>query len=94
MSKIIDITGIDKAVVLAALYNAAISPGHAALDRRAEDMTVEKANELLATGETYFDYVGGRLLKVDLSTNSLDPWLYDRDNGAGAAETAIIAAML
>ena len=93
MSKAIDISGIDKAVVLAALYNAASSPGMAIRDRQPEDMTVEKAREILATGETYFDYLGGRLLKIDLRTNLLDPYLYDRDHGVGAAETAIINAM-
>jgi hypothetical protein len=37
----------------------------------------------------YFDYVGGRVLKVDLSGDELDPVLYDRDNGEGAADEAV-----
>ena len=37
----------------------------------------------------YFDYLYGRVMKVDLSKDTFDPFLYDRDNGQGAAERAI-----
>jgi hypothetical protein len=33
-----------------------------------------------------FDYYFGRPLKVDLSGDEFDPWLYDRDAGTGAAK--------
>ena len=53
-------------------------------------MTEAEAQELLDSGQTYFDYLKGRVMKIDLSGDSeLDPRLYDRDNGAGAAERAI-----
>jgi hypothetical protein len=39
--------------------------------------------------QVYFDYLRGRVMKVDLSKDAFDPWLYDRDNGAGAAERAV-----
>ena len=89
MSKI-DIRGIDKAQVLQALYNAARSVGRGILQYDPTPMTLEEARALLQRG-TYFDYVHGRAMKVNLSGDELDPWLYDRDNGTGAAERAIAA---
>ena len=53
-----------------------------------EDMTKEQGEELLKT-QTYFDYLQGRVMKTDLSKNEFDPFLYDRDNGEGAAQAAI-----
>ena len=37
----------------------------------------------------YFDYLFGRVIKVDLSGNWFDERLYDRDNGIGAAQAAV-----
>jgi len=51
-------------------------------------MTTEEAASLLES-HTYFDYLKGRVMKVDLSGDELDPWLYDRDNGHGAAKRVI-----
>lgn len=53
------------------------------------DMTIGEAKEILDSGITYFDYLKGRVMKVDLCGNEFDPWLYDRDNGRGAAARAI-----
>jgi hypothetical protein len=47
-----------------------------------------RAEEELKHGAN-FDYLHGRVMKVDLSGDSFDPWLYDRDNGEGAASRAI-----
>lgn len=56
-------------------------------------MTREEAAEWLAkatreypNGRTsiYFDYLKGRVMKVELAGDDVDPWLYDRDNGQGA----------
>ena len=38
---------------------------------------------------TRFDYLAGRVMKVELGGDTLDPWLYDRDNGRGAALEAL-----
>ena len=52
-------------------------------------MTIEQAEELLQT-TTYFDYLYGRVLKVNLSNEEgFEEWLYDRDNGIGAAQRAL-----
>ena len=88
-----NISGYDKAVVLAALYNAARPQGLGFLHYTPEDMTVAQARRILDSGETYFDYYKGRVMKVDLSTGNLDTRLYNRDNGSGAAEFAILAAI-
>ena len=85
-----DISNLDKATVLAALYNHARHQGMGLLHFDPEPMTVEQAREILAAGQTYFDYVKGRVMKVDLSKDFLDTRLYDRDNGLGAAENAIL----
>ena len=52
-------------------------------------MTIAEARELISRGDLYFDYLYGRVMKIDLAGDELDPWLYDRDNGEGAAERAL-----
>lgn len=55
-------------------------------------MTVEQAREELAKNERgHFDYLHGRVMKIDLRGDELETWLYDRDNGQGAAEAIIDA---
>lgn len=84
----IDITDIAKPEVLAALYNAAGPRGMGALAFRSGGMCPSEAAGLFES-HTYFDYVRGRPLKVDLSGDFLDPYLYDRDHGPGAAARAL-----
>ena len=85
----IDLKNIDKAEVLAKLYNASHPLGLGFLHADSADMTKEEAGKLLDEGQTYFDYLKGRVMKVDLSKDEFDPRLYDRDNGQGAAAKAI-----
>ena len=89
-------SGIPKAEVLAALYNNArsgfLGTLWAFLDPEGqEEMSADEAEELInESASLYFDYIGVRCLKVDLTNdNRFDPCLYDRENGAGAAESAI-----
>jgi len=86
----IPLVGLDKAEVLAALYNASSPQGLGMLHFNPTPMTRAEAAELLEQ-YTRFDYLKGRVMKVDLSGDELDPWLYDRDNGTGAAERALTA---
>ena len=51
-------------------------------------VTVEHC-EMLLGSQTYFDYLHGRVLKVDLSGDEFDERLYDRDCGEGAAQRAV-----
>lgn len=83
----IDISKLDKAEVLAALYNASKPQGLGILHFTPEPMTRTEAAELLKTAK-YFDYLKGRVMKVKIE-DQLKVWLYDRDNGNGAAAAAL-----
>lgn len=81
----------NKAETLAKLYNASRQQGLGFLSPRGRDgMTVEEAQQLVDENR-YFDYLHGRVMKVDLRRDEFDPILYDRDNGKGAAERALAA---
>lgn len=86
----IDISGIEKAKLLAGLFNASKQQGMGFLDPDgATPITEEKAAEIIKQVGTNFDYLMGRVLKVDIGGDSLEEWLYDRDNGEGAAAAVI-----
>lgn len=85
----VDTKGLKKSAVLAALYNDSKPQGLGVLHFNPAPMTEEEAEDLLKTS-THFDYLKGRVMKVDLSNDdSFEEWLYDRDNGNGAAQRAI-----
>jgi hypothetical protein len=87
----IDIKELNKADVLAVLYNASKPQGMGFMHYDPTPMTREQAQELLDAGYTYFDYLRGRVMKIDLSGDQLNPLGYDMDNGQGAAQRAISA---
>lgn len=93
MSDDIDIKGLDHAAVLAALYNAARAQGLGMLRFKPEPMTISQARDELKAagkrGQPYFDYLHGRVMKVQIHGDSLNPRCYDRDNGQYAAAEAI-----
>lgn len=93
MNNKIDIKGIDKAKVLQALYAVAKPQGMSFMHYRAGDLSIDECRILLSSAgkDLYFDYVLGRVMKVNLSGDSFDPWGFDRDNGQGAAQAAIDA---
>lgn len=84
----INISKLDKADILRRLYNNSHPQGRGFLAYDPADMTLDEARELLQK-QTRFDYLKGRIMKIDLSSNELDDRLYDRDNGKGAALDAI-----
>jgi len=88
MSEEIDISNMDKAEVLATLYNNSKPLGLGVLHFSPEPMTREEAAELLEQ-QTYFDYLHGRVMKVRIDGDYLNPYLYDRNNGEGAAARAL-----
>ncbi len=79
---------LKKAAVLAALYNASRPLGMGFMAYNPEPMTIDQAETLLQR-QTDFDYLQGRVMKIRFSGDMLDPRLYDRDNGQGAAARAI-----
>ena len=83
----INIYGIDKAELLVELYNHSHQQGMGML-QPARSLTVEDARKLLEQTQR-FDYINGKVMKVDLSGNNFDEFLYDRDNGEGAAKEVI-----
>lgn len=85
----VSISGLDKADVLRSLFNNSHPQGLGKYNPRSmSDMSIERAREYTAT-TLKFDYVDGRILKVDISKNELDTRLYDRDNGENAGLNAI-----
>ena len=86
-----NIKELDKAEVLAALYNASRQQGMGFMNSRGgSQMTVEQARkEIEANPSLYFDYLHGRVMKIRLKDDEMDERLYDRDNGQGAAQRAL-----
>lgn len=83
------ITGLNKAEVLVALYNRAKIQGMGFMSNNSGFvMNTEKAKELLSK-KIDFDYLNGKVMKINLSGDELDTYLYNRDNGHNAAEDAI-----
>lgn len=84
----INIEKANKAEVLAALYNRSKVQGMGFMQAKPGAMTTEEAAELLKE-TTYFDYLHGKVMKIDLSGPELHPGLYDRDLGQGACAAAV-----
>jgi len=110
-----DITNYNKAEILAALYNNSQPLGLGFLHADSNDMSTEEAQEILDNDRyQYFDYLKGRVMKIDMKGKcyqtfspkskkkrivekckkkyvslKIDTRLYNRDNGAGAAERVI-----
>lgn len=89
----INIKGLDRAAVLAALYNASRQQGMGVFNQSGQkQMTIEEANREIqehVTQNLYFDYLRGRVMKISLKDDELEERLYDRDNGPGAAAAAL-----
>ena len=87
----VNIKNLDKATVLVSLWNYSHGQGMSFLGNpNNKKLTLEKARFLIEKNHfMYFDYVLGRVIKVDLSKDEFDPRLYDRDCGEGQAQKAI-----
>ena len=85
----ISLEGLDKAVVLAALYNnAKRSHGLLGLHYLPGAMGIEVAREIIKDNKI-FNYLQGKALKVDLTGDELDTREYNEYNGEGLAEKII-----
>ena len=84
----VSIKGLDTAEVLVALRENSYEQGLGVLAKSNNGLTVKEARNLLRKG-THFGYLKGKVLKVDLSGDEFDEYLYDRDLGAGTAERVI-----
>ena len=64
-----NIEGLNKAEILKELYNNSRPLGLGILHYDPKPMTIEEATEILKH-TTKFDYLYGRVMKIDLSTNT------------------------
>ncbi len=82
----VDIRGLEKGDVLAALYNAASPLGLGYLQYDRKSMTSEEGKRIYRElGGFRVDYVRGKPIKANLSGDTFCSWTYDRDNGRGKA---------
>jgi hypothetical protein len=88
MSGTINIEGIDKAELLAGLYNNAKVQGLGFLQATSGDLSINDAKALLKEA-TRFDYLNGRVMKIDIGRDEMYVSGYDRDNGLGAASRVV-----
>ncbi len=79
----------DKPKILAALFNHSRPLGMGFLHYQSDHQMDKKEAKDLLSETKFFDYLEGRVMKLDFSTLELDTWLYNRDNGDNAAENII-----
>lgn len=92
MSKSISILGLNKADVIAILFNNARVAQRDKSDEK--EMDEEEAEEVVKkqtfdNGLIMIDFAYGRILKITIQEDKIDPFLYDRDNGQNAVENLI-----
>ncbi len=95
----VNIKGMNKAEVLLALWKASqmqgmsflgfLASGELTLSQARKEIQERKHTSFDGMDSIYFDYLNGKVMKVDLGKDEFDPRLYDRDNGDGAAQRAI-----
>ena len=99
----IDVSDINPAELLAGLYNRSfVNPdGMGVFQMKPGNMAIEQAQEYLdgkiesdyigqaleRNGNRYFDYLNGRVMRVEINGKTLRTGLYDRDLGQGAAQS-------
>lgn len=79
MSGVVNISGIDKGFLLFKAWKAASWNGFAPLDMERDEFVRRWRRE-----DDDYDYVCGRPLKVNIAGDTVDPWLFDRENGDGS----------
>ena len=90
----IDASDIPVGLLLAALYNNSRPVGFGIFGADAAVMTQEVADALMENGKTYFDYLHGRSLKIQLNdTANINPHGYDRDNGGAGALLRLVEGL-
>ena len=79
---------LDKALVLAALYNGAKAFGKDIKSYNPEPMTYAEAKKLVLK-KKQFDYINGRVLLVIFIEDTFNSKLYNKNNGQDAAEIIV-----
>lgn len=87
-SQTVDISGLDKLTVLKAMWKNSKPALFFNLTKITPPaLNEEEARRSLKNG--YVDYLCGRVIKTNFTTNRLDTWGYDRDNGDGALQRVV-----
>lgn len=84
---IIDIKGTDKAQVLLSLYQNSDYIDKRYINDRS--IGLPETTKMIEEEQFYSDYLNGRVIKIDLSGDTIDTKEYDKFNGEGSAEAAI-----
>jgi hypothetical protein len=88
----VDITGLDKMLVLEALWKAQASASFFRFQGMAPpSFDIDKAREDFQSTGGAFDYCCGRAIKANLGTDMVDPAEYDRSAGQGTMVRVIAA---
>lgn len=83
---------MNKAEVFAALYNAAKPKGAGFINYDPRSITPEEAVEITKGDfDISFQYVKGRVMKINLSGDEFDPSGYDSENGSDTSQYVIDA---
>jgi hypothetical protein len=86
----IDISGLDKVKLLQALFDRAKPQENSFVYYHSNNKLGRAgAENVLRNGHGYVDHVAGKVMKVNISDDRLDPFLFNTHNGAGAAEQVI-----
>lgn len=86
----VNIAGLDKADLLMRAFNASKQQDMSMMDQRGrQDMTIKQAREIANQGPMNYDYLYGRVLKIDLTHDDVGTWAYNRDVGPGAFEKIV-----
>jgi hypothetical protein len=88
----IDISKLDPAEMIAALYNGTRNPlplPHRLMTKAEAQAEIDRLMAGEQGNRLYFDYLWERPMKIHFGKEILDTRLYDRDNGPGAAAAAL-----
>ncbi len=81
----IDVRDIPKHELLAELYYTAQQKSKGDF----KPLTNDQLAEMTCEDTQYFGLLDGRVLEVEINGQTLDPRIYDQNNGEGAAERAV-----
>lgn len=86
----IDISGLDKAKLLQALFDRATPQDRSLMNYYSNNkLGLTGAENALRNGHGYVDRLAGKVMKVNMSGDRLDPFLFNQYNGAGTAEQVV-----
>ncbi len=90
----VNIKDIPKNELLAALYNNSKPLGMGIIHFDPTPMSLDDAQNMIDDlknegRDLFFDYIKGRVVKVDITGDEMRTWSYNRDIGEGVAERIV-----